>query len=128
MTSEELYDTLRGLTLRMAQVLKEKEEGGFMTEAEIRNSLERSRAISDGLSLVANHWNETDLETLAARDSTELVVNTSARSLLEVLYVDWRNNYLTTDKFAEHHGLTAEQGQRLIDLARDVANSEHPEA
>jgi hypothetical protein len=49
------------------------------------------------------------------------------RETLKGLYVEWRNNYLTVAKFAEHNGLTTEQGEKLIDLARDVYNSKHPE-
>lgn len=52
----------------------------------------------------------------------------SSRRYLTDLYMYWRNNYLSIPKFAEHHGLTAEQGHRLIGLAREVANSEHPDS
>lgn len=49
------------------------------------------------------------------------------RETLIAAYLDYFNNYLSADKWAEHSGLTYEQGQRLLDLARDVANSEHPD-
>lgn len=51
-----------------------------------------------------------------------------ARQTLIDLYLDWFNNYLTVELFAEHNGLTVEQAQRLIDLGRDIHESKHPEA
>ena len=50
------------------------------------------------------------------------------RETLIAVYIDFRNNYLTVEKYAEHNGLTEEQADKLIDLARDVFNSDHPEA
>lgn len=49
------------------------------------------------------------------------------RKTLETIYLDWYNNYLTVECFAEHNGLTNAQAATLINLARDVANSEHPD-
>ena len=51
-----------------------------------------------------------------------------ARSYLVELYLAWRNDYLTVEKFAEHNGLTDEEGRTLIDLAREVNRHPHPEA
>ncbi len=51
-----------------------------------------------------------------------------ARDYLINLYLDWRNNYLTVEKFAEHHGLTVGDALLLINLATHVFNSDHPEA
>ena len=50
------------------------------------------------------------------------------RETLIAVYLDFRNNYLTVEKYAEHNGLREEQAYKLIDLARDVFNSDHPEA
>lgn len=50
------------------------------------------------------------------------------RMALNALYLEYVNNYLTVEKFAEHQGLTTDQGQRLIDLAREIHNSPHPES
>lgn len=55
-------------------------------------------------------------------------MNQTARDTLTAVYFDWVNNYLTAEKFAEHNGLTADQAHVLIDLARDVATSDHPDA
>lgn len=52
----------------------------------------------------------------------------SARGYLDEVYLDWVNNYLTVEKFAEDHGLTAEEGKRLIDLARDTHTRKHTQA
>lgn len=52
----------------------------------------------------------------------------SARDWLVALYLDWRNNYLTVAKFAEHNGLTEDEAETLIDLARLVFSHNHPEA
>lgn len=50
------------------------------------------------------------------------------REILINAYLDYWNNYITVEKYAEHNGLTVEQGKKLIDLAREVYNSEHPDA
>lgn len=55
-------------------------------------------------------------------------MNKQARDYLIELYLDYRNNYLTVATFAEHNGLTTEQGRAFIDLARTVSQSEHPDA
>ena len=51
-----------------------------------------------------------------------------ARSYLCDIYMDWRNNYFTFEKFAEHNGITVLQAQNLIQVAQQVFNSEHPDA
>jgi len=51
-----------------------------------------------------------------------------ARDYLTAVYLDWRNNYLTVAKFAEHNGLTEAQAATLITLSRDIAHTEHPDA
>ena len=50
------------------------------------------------------------------------------RAQLIAAYLDYTNNYMTIAKFAEHNGLTMEQGQQLITLARSVYNTAHPDA
>ena len=50
------------------------------------------------------------------------------RSVMIDYYLDWRNNYLTVDKFAEHNGLTVNQAADLIRAAKVIFNSHHPEA
>lgn len=52
----------------------------------------------------------------------------TARDTLTEIYRDWFNNYASTEKFAEHNGLTPEQGAALLTLAREVARTEHPDA
>lgn len=49
------------------------------------------------------------------------------RELLKNIYLEWRNDFLTVERFSEYHGLTVQQGSALIDLARNVFNSPHPE-
>jgi deoxyribodipyrimidine photolyase-like uncharacterized protein len=49
------------------------------------------------------------------------------REYLRALYISFLNDYLTVARFAEDNGLTEEQGKALIDLARDVYNSKHPD-
>lgn len=43
-------------------------------------------------------------------------------------WLDWVNNYLTVEKFAEHRGLTVGQANALLILAKEVNNTKHPEA
>lgn len=50
------------------------------------------------------------------------------RTTLITAYHDYVNNYLTIELYAEHNGLTTEQGYALISLAREVYNSNHPDA
>ena len=50
------------------------------------------------------------------------------RNQLIETYLDWVNNYLTIELYAEHHGLTDKQAAALIELGREVFNSNHPEA
>ena len=40
----------------------------------------------------------------------------SCNQLLRHMYVEWLNNYLSVELFAEHHGMTTEDAQALIDL------------
>ena len=50
------------------------------------------------------------------------------REALRAEYLDWVNNYLTPEKFAEHRGLTEEEGQALIALSQSAFENNHPEA
>lgn len=50
------------------------------------------------------------------------------RELLAALYLDYRNNYLTIEKFAEHNGLYVEEAQDLLKIARHCLEYPHPEA
>ena len=43
-------------------------------------------------------------------------------------YLDYWNNYLTPELFAEHRGIDVEQAKALIDIGRDLFNTKHPEA
>jgi hypothetical protein len=49
------------------------------------------------------------------------------RSVMIEYYLDWRNNYLTVDNFAEHNGLTPNQAADLIRQAKVIFNSPHLE-
>ncbi|QEG08727.1 hypothetical protein [Aeromonas phage 4L372XY] len=52
----------------------------------------------------------------------------SIREILAAQYVEFLNDYLTVAKFAEHKGLTGDQARQLIELAKSVYYSKHPEA
>ena len=58
---------------------------------------------------------------------TYIVYAERTESLSEI-YLDWVNNYLTIEKFAEHYGLYPKEAEILINLARDCLYEEHPEA
>lgn len=47
----------------------------------------------------------------------------SSRSGLKEYYLDYVNNYLTIEKYAENNSLTVEQAKILIDLGRDICNA-----
>lgn len=55
-------------------------------------------------------------------------IKISTREILKSLYIDYMNNYLTIATYADHVELTEKQAQVLINLAREVYNSKHPEA
>ena len=42
----------------------------------------------------------------------------SCNQILRHIYVEWMNNYLTVELFAEHHEMTVEDAQALIGLGR----------
>lgn len=42
----------------------------------------------------------------------------SCNQLLRHMYVEWLNHYLSIELFAEHHEMTTEDAQALIDLGR----------
>lgn len=48
------------------------------------------------------------------------------RNTLIEIYLDWRNNYLTYEKFAEHNEITETEAIALIGLARSVFDSKNP--
>jgi hypothetical protein len=50
------------------------------------------------------------------------------RETLIAIYLDWLNNYASLDTFADHNGLYIEQAKDLIRIAKDVYNSDHPDA
>jgi hypothetical protein len=53
---------------------------------------------------------------------------TENRTTLINIYLDWRNNYLTYEKYAEHHGLTIPEACKLIRLGQEAFHHDHPEA
>lgn len=50
------------------------------------------------------------------------------RNTLIDIYLDYVNNYLTVERYAECNGLHDSEAKTLIELARTVYNSNHPEA
>jgi hypothetical protein len=44
------------------------------------------------------------------------------------IYLDYWNNYLTPERYAECNGLRVHEAIKLIDLARSVFNTCHPES
>ena len=43
-----------------------------------------------------------------------------ANKVLQEIFLDWYNNYLTIELFAEHNGLTTKEATTLVDLGRSV--------
>ena len=52
----------------------------------------------------------------------------SARQYLSDVYLSWVNDFISVAAFAEYHGITDAQAADLITLARDIFNTDHPEA
>jgi hypothetical protein len=54
-----------------------------------------------------------------------VVVIMDVRQYLIEQYLDFKNNYLSPSLFAEHRGITEEQGLDLINLGRNLFNSKN---
>ena len=52
----------------------------------------------------------------------------TTREQLSADYLDWVNNYLSVELFAEHRGLTVAEAKMLITLGTLCFENEHPEA
>ena len=50
------------------------------------------------------------------------------RTVLNEYYLDWRNNYLSFEKFAEHNGITERQAISLLAWMKEIYETPHPEA
>jgi len=50
------------------------------------------------------------------------------RDKLSNIYIDYLNNYLSYERYAECNGLYISEAKVLITLAREVYNTNHPEA
>ena len=48
------------------------------------------------------------------------------RKILIDVYLDYKNNYLTIERYAECNGLWPNEAFELIQLARSVYLSDHP--
>ena len=49
------------------------------------------------------------------------------REQLEKVYLEWVNDYITVEKYAEHNSLHIDEATFLIELARKVYNTSRPE-
>ena len=45
---------------------------------------------------------------------------TNKRDLVERLYLDWFNNFLTIERFAEYYNMTVEQAKKVIEVGRKM--------
>jgi hypothetical protein len=52
----------------------------------------------------------------------------TARSKLTDMYLEYVNDYLSVEKFAEHNGLSFSHAKQLLELAKTVYESPHPDA
>jgi endo-alpha-1,4-polygalactosaminidase (GH114 family) len=50
------------------------------------------------------------------------------RESFNKVYLDWVNNYLTIEKFAEHYGLHINEAENLINLSKTIFENNHPES
>ena len=51
-----------------------------------------------------------------------------AREMLNLAYLDYFNNYLTVETYADHHGLSTEHARAFLELAKLVLETPHPES
>lgn len=47
------------------------------------------------------------------------------RNKLNEIYLDYFNNYLTIDKFAEHNGITVDMARKLISIGKYIHEGNH---
>ena len=47
---------------------------------------------------------------------------------LQHVFLDWFNNFLTVEKFAEHYGLTEAQAAQVIELGKQIHEAQFSEA
>ena len=45
---------------------------------------------------------------------------TNKRDLVERLYLDWFNNFLTIERFAEYYNMTVEQAEKVIEIGKKM--------
>ena len=45
---------------------------------------------------------------------------TNKRDLVERLYLDWFNNFLTIERFAEYYNMTVEHAEKVIEIGRKM--------
>lgn len=50
------------------------------------------------------------------------------REKLAEIYLDWVNNYLTLETFADHYGLHLDEAAALVHLAKTIHETPHPDA
>lgn len=51
-----------------------------------------------------------------------------SREQLKLVYLDYFNNFLTIETYAEHYGLTYEEAYSLLAVAKSCATNPHPDA
>lgn len=49
------------------------------------------------------------------------------RQVLTDVYLEWVNNYLSIEKFAEDYGLHVNEAQELLALGKKIMDNKHPE-
>lgn len=49
------------------------------------------------------------------------------REQLIAAYLDWKNNYLSVEHYAEVNGLNLDEAAALINLLRSIFDRPHPE-
>lgn len=50
-----------------------------------------------------------------------------SREQLQAVYLEWVNDWLTIDRFAEHYGLHKDEAIMLIKLAQSCNQYAHPD-
>lgn len=49
------------------------------------------------------------------------------REQITAAYLDYVNNYISVETWAEHRGLTLKEGEALLSILRSIAYAEHPD-
>lgn len=65
---------------------------------------------------------KNELEFLGYKKPYSITVQAEDRDKIVELYLDWVNNFLTVEKFADYYMITVKRANKIINQGRKIAN------